>query len=395
MFIGKRCLVGLVGVMVVTLGASVVRADVVCAWGGNDYGQLGNGTTTKSSVPVAVSGLSGDVTSIAAGMAHSLAIQNGAAYAWGSNSQGKLGDGTTTNSSVPVAVSGLSAGVTDIAGGYSFSLAVKDGAAYAWGANDQGQLGNGTTTPAFSAVPVVISGLSSNVTAVAAGNNSGIALRDGAVYRWAGVVTPTVVTGLSSGVTDISSGSNHGLAIKNGALFAWGQNSYGQLGDGTKTSSFTAAVAVSGMTSGVSGVAGGTGHSLALKDGLVYAWGLNGGGQLGNGTTTDSLVPVLVPGLSDIVAIAAGSASYALGADGSLWAWGSNSSGQLGDGTTSGHLTPEHLFAPPGYRFVTIDGSDYGGHVLATIAPVPEPASLAVLALGAVALLRRHRRRKR
>jgi hypothetical protein len=99
------------------------------------------------------------------------------------------------------------------------------------------------------------------------------------------------------------------------------------------------------------------GHSLALKaDGTVWTWGYNGAGQLGDGTTTNRLVPTLVPTLADVVAIAAGSGggpyatpggySLALKADGTLWAWGNNGALQLGDGTTNNRSTPVQVRYP-------------------------------------------------
>jgi len=127
----------------------------VWAWGGNSYGQLGNGTTGGiSNVPVQVSGLT-SVATIAAGISHSLAIKSdGTVWAWGRNNYGQLGDGTTTDSNVPVQVSGLS-GAVGVAAGEFHSLAAKsDGTIWAWGRNNYGQLGDGTTTD--SAIPVFV-----------------------------------------------------------------------------------------------------------------------------------------------------------------------------------------------------------------------------------------------
>ena len=106
------------------LAVPYARADVVYDWGS---GELGNGTTTNSSSPIAVSSLSSGVTAIAAGALHSLAVQNGGVYAWGYNGDGQLGDGTTTLRSSPVAVIGLSSGVTSVAAGDNHSLAVRNG----------------------------------------------------------------------------------------------------------------------------------------------------------------------------------------------------------------------------------------------------------------------------
>lgn len=127
----------------------------VWAWGGNSFGQLGDGTQTDRSIPIQVSGLSG-VTAIAAGDRHSLAIKgDGTVWAWGSNSSGRLGNGTTTNSYIPVQVSGLT-GATAIEGGEFHSLALKgNGTVWAWGSNSVRQLGDGTTTDRYTPVQVI------------------------------------------------------------------------------------------------------------------------------------------------------------------------------------------------------------------------------------------------
>jgi alpha-tubulin suppressor-like RCC1 family protein len=383
------------------VGTSAATASVAAApatpwaWGYNLDGELGNGTNVGSATPLQVSGLGG-VTAIAAGLSHSLAVKSdGTAWAWGFNAYGQLGNGTTTNSSTPVEVSSLT-GVTAIAGGSAHSLAAKsDGTAWAWGNNFSGQLGNGTTTN--STTPLQVSGLT-GVTAIAGGFAHSLAAKsDGTVWGWGynhygqlgngtnvNRTTPVQASGLS-GVTAVASQAqaNHSLALKSdGTVWAWGLNNYGQLGNGTTNGSNPnpTAVQVSGV-SGVSAIAAGASHSLALKtDGTVWAWGLNFSGQLGNGTTTNSSIPVQVSGLSEVTAIAAGSShSLAVKSDGTAWAWGYNAWGQLGNGTTTNSSTPVKVTGLSG--MTAIAGGDIHSVALTlTSAPV---AVLPAMANGA------------
>lgn len=149
------------------------------------------------------------------------------------------------------------------------------------------------------------------------------------------------VTGVATGGTSLAGGTYHSLALKaDGTVQGWGLNNSGRLGDGTTTNRLTP-VAIPGL-SGITSLAVGDGHSLALKaDGTAWSWGLNSDGQLGDGTTTNRLTPVRVTGLSDVVSLAASSNhTLALKADGTVWSWGWNGSGQLGNGTTTSRNTP-------------------------------------------------------
>lgn len=161
-----------------------------------------------------------------------------------------------------------------------------------------------------------------------------------------------------SGVTTIAGGQDHTIALKNdGTVWVWGSNSSGQLGNGTNTDS-NVPVQVSGLT-GVTAIAAGSRHSIALKsDGTVWAWGSNSNGQLGNGTTGGySNVPVQLSGFTEVVAIAGGgSHSIALRSDGTVWAWGDNGNGQLGDGTNTSSNVPGQVSGLTGVTAIAANG---------------------------------------
>lgn len=176
------------------------------------------------------------------------------------------------------------------------------------------------------------------LSAKAWGDNTAGELGDGSAVQ---SDVPAGVANLT-GITSVSAGDRFTLALmSNGTVMAWGDNQFGQLGDGTQTSS-AVPVAVRAL-SGVAGISAGSLHSLAvLRNGTVEAWGQNGDGQLGNGSITSSDIPVAVSGISTATAVAAGGQfSLALLADGSVEAWGDNESDQLGNGgQVSASFTP-------------------------------------------------------
>lgn len=359
----------------------------IYAWGDNQAGQLGDGTTDSSLAPVAVD-MSGaldgkTITHIAAGAYFSLALtSDGHVYGWGFNSYGQLGDGSTVDSLVPIAVNttGVLAGktVTQIMGGHNHTVVLtSDNQIYSWGENESGQLGNGLFGSANEVNPNPLATIQTGalagktVTKIGIGMQSTYAITsDGQGYGWGYNATgqlgdgstsyrlsPTAVnmSGVLAGkvITQITGGSSHALAItSDGQAYSWGNNFYGQLGNNSNTSSLLpVAVDATGVLTGktVTLIAAGAYNSFALtSDGQIYSWGSNYSGELGNNTTTDSAIPVAVEASGALagkitVQIAAdnwGSNTSALTSDGGVYGWGDNSSGQLGTGDTANSLVP-------------------------------------------------------
>jgi hypothetical protein len=309
------------------LGDGTVRS-----WGGNAYAQLGDGSHAESQAPVPLPGLSG-VTAIAAGAAHGMALlSNGTVMTWGGNTYGEQGNGTSgkgaevTGSTVPIPVPGLSGVVAVAAGGADDVALLGNGTLMAWGENRNGQLGDGTTvekdvpTPVrgVSGVKAVAVGgetslgghilaLLNNGTVVGVGDNKDGQLGDGTTTDSS---VPVPVAGLS-GVTAIAASISHSLALlSDGTVRAWGSDQYGELGVGPAPQSCAGSpcsmVPVPVGLQHVTAISAGFRFSLAVSAGNVSAWGWNDVGQLGDGTTTNSSVPVPVSGLSEVVDVSAG-----------------------------------------------------------------------------------------
>ena len=285
-------------------------------WGWGGSGQLGNNSTTNSRIPVAVQMPAGvSFKSIAAGYYHTCAFTTtGQAYCWGRGGSGQLGNNSTTNSSIPVAVQ-MPAGVARFqsitAGGEYTCALTNEGKAYCWGQGSNGQLGNNSTTNSSIPVAVQMPAGVARFQSIAIGYAHTCALtNEGKAYCWGwnyrgqlgnnsttNSSTPVAVQ-MPAGVSfqSIAVGIGHTCALTNeGKAYCWGLNQYGQLGNNSTTNSSTP-VAVQ-MPAGVSfqSIAAVYHHACALtNEGKTYCWGLNEYGQLGNNSTTNSSIPLAV-----------------------------------------------------------------------------------------------------
>jgi alpha-tubulin suppressor-like RCC1 family protein len=318
---------------------AVVGGGARC-WGLNLWGQLGDGSNTDRLVPVDPVGLSSGVASISIGRDQTCAITTtGAVKCWGLD----FGAGS---SDVPVDMPGLSSGIAAVSEGDNFSCAVTSaGAALCWGRNSDGELGNGTTNDSYQ-MPVGVSGLSSGVVAIAAGDSHACAITaSGGVKCWGANVqgqlgnnstksssVPVDVVGLPSSVVAITAGVNHTCAITSvGAAKCWGSNYYGEVGNPASNGMVPADVV--GLSSGVVSISAGNLRTCAVTSmGAVRCWGAEANDSLINATD----VPVDAPCLSSgIVAVAVGNlVTCVRTGQGVVECWGSNRDGELGNDAT-------------------------------------------------------------
>ncbi len=370
-------------------GLALCSDGTVASWGGNWYGQLGDGTTASKSLPVAVNAASGSalhgktVVAIAAGFEWSMALcSDGTMVSWGYNSVGQLGDGTETNRTVPVAVStspGTSAlfgkSVVGMAAGSSHTLALcSDGTVVAWGSNSTSQLGAAGFPYSYSTRPVAVS------------TASGVSALHGKTPQ-------QVAAGVGFSV----------VLCTDGSLASWGANTYGQLGDNTLTNR-----SVPGPVNAVSGtsalhgrtpasVVAGSTHVLTLcTDGNVVAWGLNASGQLGDNSTTNRPAAVVVNRASATSALfgktvrtlaTASSTSAAFCADGTLATWGTNAQGQLGNNGTTASSVPVAVGTSTlaaGEKFASVSSGIFSAAMFATAAGPAVPPTATTLPATAI-----------
>lgn len=426
------------GVLDVELGLSwgcAVKADqTVACWGENSYGQLGDSTTTQRLVPVGVSGITNAVAVATGGAGHSCAvINNGSIYCWGNNSHGQLGNGTTANSLVPVQVTGITNAIsvavptlaniwssTELTQGIHRSCALlSTGQVKCWGQNNYGLLGNGDNSD--SSTPVLASELPAGIKGVSLAANSACAITaqdevtcwgmdtSGQLGRGKKAVvseTPVDITALGTSVVQLSAADKHicaltdsnkmycwgfarekalgthisedtgplfiatpkeivGLAAKtikqvaavgakscavfvDGSAQCIGDNDHGSIGDGTYSPAFSM-TDVTAPSGSLNRIATGVTNEWwdihftcgLLTTGEVECWGHGLYGQMGNGSGTGDATAVKVTGLTTATQVSTSNVhACAIKDDKTAVCWGRNISGELGDSTTTQRNSP-------------------------------------------------------
>ena len=262
------------------------------AWGSNYFGELGNGTSISNYITPTQIGTANNWKLSACGYGSNLAIKtDGTLWAWGFNNVGQLGDGTTVNKSTPTQI-GTESNWSLVSIYHSSGFAIKtDGTLWAWGSN----YGGGTTINRSTPTQI---GTANNWKTISESGHILALKTDGTLWAWgmnnfgelgngttiSNYTNPTQI-GTANNWKSISGGREHSLAIKtDGTLWAWGLNDYGQLGDGTTVNKSTPIQI--GTANNWKLVTAGNWFSTALKaDGTLWACGLNDSGQLGDGTT--------------------------------------------------------------------------------------------------------------
>ena len=277
--------------------AVTIQGGVKC-WGSNHDGQLGDGTTVDRVAPIGVSGLMSGMRAVVAGEQHTCGLTaGGGVKCWGSNRKGQLGDGTVDPRATPIDVPGLTSGVSTLAAGWQHTCAVTiAGEVKCWGDNQDGQLGDGTAIDKYSPVEVV--GLANVVRAIAAGarhtcvltvtggvkcwgDNHNGQLGDGSVNAR---VTPLDVAGLTSNISAIAAGKQHSCALEiSGTVRCWGDNRHREVGEESESEKVRP-VELTALKNTARAIAAGGEHTCALTLDKVHCWGSNVYGQIGKKT---------------------------------------------------------------------------------------------------------------
>ncbi len=354
---------------------AIDEAGSLWAFGCNNYGQLGNGSSTASTLPTKITNTEGtDFVEVVASRVYSLAIdENGSLWAWGANGSGQLGDNSTTTKVSPVEIINTSnTDFVSISSYHTHSLAIDEaGSLWAWGDNSSYELGNNST--AISKIPIIIT--ANTYKKVAAGYLYSAAIdTNGYLYTWGddtygqlgngstgATKVPTQITNTdNTKFVNVATGKYHMGAIDEaGALWMWGYNNHGQLGDNSTTARISPVKIINPEGKKFVSISMGDYHTQAIDEaGNVFIWGYNGYGQLGhNGITAQSLIPIIIVTSKANKLYAGNSSSYSLDTSNNLWVWGDGSYGQLGNGSSASYGSARRITNSDNAKFMNISTS--------------------------------------
>ena len=341
--------------------SAITEAGELYMWGANGYGQVGDGTTENKTKPVKVKVLE-NVAKVSIDWCTTSAItEAGELYMWGKNGYGQVGDGTTENRTTPVKVL---ENVTTVNGdGSTIGAITEAGELYMWGKNDEGELGDGTTEDRTKPFKVLenVATVSIDYDIVGGARNAitQAIKKTGELYVWGWNGYGQVGDGTTNdrtkpikvleNVTTVSSDAyTTGAITEAGELYMWGYNYYGEVGDGTTTHK-TEPVKIQALknvaTVGIVPCSHNNSIIAITKAGELYMWGENRYGEVGDGTLKPKTTPIKV--LENVATVSCnGYTTGAITKSGKLYMWGDNGCGQIGDGTTKIALTPKQISLP-------------------------------------------------
>lgn len=331
------------------VGCALLNNSTIKCWGHNSHGQLGNGSTTNSSTPVLVSGISNATSLNSVGWSSCALLSDSTVKCWGQNNTQQVGS-TGADALTPVTVPNVS-NATSLALGWNHSCAlISDGTVKCWGDCSKKQCTGGPS-------PTTVSGVSGVKTISAYDYHTCAIMSDNTVKCWGQTNLGTAATTVNqdpatvvnasqqaiSGVTMIASGDSFDLAVTASGVYAWGNGNTGTLGDSLMNSRLTAAL-VPGIANPIGISARYLSACALLQGGTITCWGENSNGMMGVDSGSSGLEfvpsPRLVPNLSNIAQIAVGQSAMCVLANGNVYCLGSNFNGELGNGGTADSVTP-------------------------------------------------------
>lgn len=358
----------------------VFGSDLKC-WGDNRSGQLGDGTLKESSFPVKVKQIDGKkVTALAAGADHTCAVVETALLCWGANHYGQLGDGTLLSHALPMPVLGFASGVFGVATGENHTCAASIRGIFCWGRNDHGQLG-GYTEKEISSFPTVVQPITSHTHGIFAHFSNTCVAEGQSLKCWgdglADLLRPRkpkeddeedkkdqdamiAFADMGGDVKEVAVGWAHLCALVNSGVKCWGFNGSGAVGGsflvtqkdrlgGNELPVEKTFASVLGLEQGVTSLSAGQYHSCAIQSERLWCWGDNYYGEVGDGSRSRKLTPVMIQGLPGAAKEVVSSVSHscALLDAGRQACWGNNQFGQLGDLTYTLRTTPVLVVPSP------------------------------------------------